>query len=45
MRHIAVNTARIYHREYDCLVFCMLTHGGDCGILYGTDGRHIHKIT
>ena len=47
MRHIAVNTARINHREYDCLVFCILTHGGDYGILYGTDGStlHIHKIT
>ena len=47
MRRFAVNTARINHREYDCLVFCILTHGGDCGILYGTGGRpvHIHKIT
>ena len=47
MRRIAVNTARINHREYDCLVFCILTHGGDCCILYGTGGRpvHIHKIT
>jgi hypothetical protein len=25
MRRIAVNTARINHREYDCLVFCILT--------------------
>ena len=44
MRHIAINTARINHREYDCLVFCILTHGGACGILYGTDGRPVHIV-
>ena len=42
-----LSTLLEYITEYDCLVFCILTHGGDCGILYGTDGRpvHIHKIT
>lgn len=33
---IASDIAQLDHTTYDCVVFCIMTHGG-YGVLYGTD--------